>query len=102
MNSDQETNVEIVIAEDSTAQAMFLMQALEEGGYGVRRGKNGEEALRLIRERRPQMVISDIEMPEMDGYNLCRSIKADASLSDLPVILLSTLSDPEDIIRKAS
>jgi len=65
----------------------------------VRRGKNGQEALDLVREKRPTLVISDIEMPIMDGYQLCGAIKSDASLHDLPVVLLSTLSDPEDIIR---
>ena len=91
--------VEIVIAEDSSAQAMFLGKALLENGYNVRRGKNGQEALSLVRDRKPTLVISDVEMPVMDGYELCRAIKSDKNLRDIPVVLLSTLSDPEDIIN---
>ncbi|HEX2245409.1 MAG TPA: ATP-binding protein [Gammaproteobacteria bacterium] len=49
--------------------------------------------------RKPLMVISDIVMPEMDGYELCRSIKADEQLADIPVILLTSLSDPKDVFK---
>ena len=91
--------IDVVVAEDSTAQAVYLKNALTENGFSVRRGRNGQEALDLVREQRPQLIISDIEMPEMTGYQFCAAVKEDEELRDIPVVLLSTLSDPQDIIE---
>ena len=59
---------------------------------------SGKEALQAIQERKPLLVISDIVMPEMDGYELTRRIKTDKMLNDIPVILLTTLSTADDIV----
>ncbi|HVS70966.1 MAG TPA: response regulator [Phycisphaerae bacterium] len=92
-------DVHILIAEDSPTQAERLRYTLERQGYHVDAAKNGREALAKARASRPTLVISDIVMPEMDGYELCQSIKADPALQDVPVILVTTLSDPQDVIR---
>ena len=97
MNSDQ--SIRIVIAEDSRIQAKMLIKRLESAGYEVRWGANGSEALDLIRDDPPDLIISDIEMPEMNGYQLCQTVKQDRTLKRIPLILLSTLSSPEDIIE---
>ena len=60
---------------------------------------HGQEALVRLREQRPTLVITDVNMPEMDGYDLCRRIKSDEMLQDLPVILLTSLSDPKDVLK---
>lgn len=99
MTEATSSKTEVVIAEDSRIQAKILQKRLVEAGYEVRHGENGVEALALIRQRRPQLIISDIEMPEMSGYELCRAVKNDADLKTIPLILLSTLSSPEDIIE---
>jgi phosphoserine phosphatase RsbU/P len=91
--------IDVVIAEDSRLQARMLQKHLEQAGYTVRWGATGAAALDLIREQRPAIIVSDIEMPEMNGYELCRACKEDASLRRIPLILLSTLSSPEDIIE---
>ena len=91
--------VSILVAEDSRIQAKILEGKLQAAGYDVRLAENGEVALEAIRERRPALVISDIEMPIMTGYELCSAVKSDAELRSIPFILLSTLSDPVDIIR---
>jgi two-component system cell cycle sensor histidine kinase/response regulator CckA len=90
---------EILIVEDSPTQAEELKHTLERQGFAVKSACNGVEALAKIREKRPTMVISDIVMPEMDGYRLCREIKGDGALRDIPVILLTALSDPRDVVR---
>ena len=92
-------NHRILIAEDSPTQAEQLKRLLERHGYHVPVAHDGETALRLLREQTPAMVITDIVMPGMDGYELCQRIKADENLKDIPVILLTGLSDPEDIIK---
>ena len=61
--------------------------------------ENGAEGLAMMKEQRPDVVISDVEMPEMNGYELCAAIKANPRLKDTPVILLTALGDPEDILK---
>jgi signal transduction histidine kinase len=72
---------------------------LEEQGFRVLRGRNGAEALPIVVNERPDLIISDVMMPEMTGYELCAQLKADPELSEVPVILVTTLSDPQDVIR---
>jgi signal transduction histidine kinase len=91
--------IEILIAEDSPTQAAKLKLLLEAKGYRARIAGNGRLALDAIRQHRPQLVLSDILMPELDGYGLCREIKSQPELRDLPVILVTSLIDPEDIVR---
>ena len=91
--------VKILIAEDSPTQAEQLQYILEQKGYEVSAANNGLKAYELAVKARPAMIVSDIIMPEMDGYELCRKIKEDALLHDIPVILVTTMSDPQDVIR---
>lgn len=100
MNSpDQNDRVSILIAEDSRIQAKVLETKLLEAGYHVRVAENGAVALEEVRQQRPALVISDIEMPKMSGYEFCSAVKSDRALRTIPFILLSTLSEPEDIIK---
>lgn len=92
-------NITIVVAEDSQTQAEQLRFLLEREGYTVFCGRNGLEALKLIKHHIPTLIISDILMPELDGYQLCRKIKNDNRLNHIPVILLTILSNPADIIK---
>jgi signal transduction histidine kinase len=91
--------LEILIVEDSPTQAERLRRLIQSSGYHARVAGNGKLALAAIRERKPHLVLSDIVMPEMDGYELCRAVKADPALRDIPVILVTSLTDPKDIIR---
>jgi signal transduction histidine kinase len=91
--------VHILIAEDSATQAQRLRHILEQQGYRVTVAGNGRLALEAARRDRPALIISDIVMPEMTGYELCRHLKQDVGLSETPVILVTTLSDPQDVIR---
>ena len=97
--AQQRRSVDVVIAEDSRIQAKMLERRLVEAGHTVRWAIDGAKALEMVRERRPAIIISDIEMPEMTGYQLCAAVKSDPLLRTIPLILLSTLSDPVDIIR---
>ncbi len=90
---------EILIVEDSPTQAERLRRLIVAAGYRVRLAANGRDALKQIAAAKPQLIISDIIMPEMDGYALCRALKADPQLADIPVILVTALNDSKDIIR---
>ncbi len=91
--------ITILIVEDSHTQAIYLKKILLQKKYNVTTAHNGEEALKAIKKEKPNIVVSDVLMPEMDGYELCYKIKSDDNLKNIPVILLTTLSDPEDIIK---
>ncbi len=88
----------IVIAEDSPTQAMRLQFSLENYGYSVLHGRNGLEALKLIENDIPDLVISDVNMPIMDGYELCKKIKENDKIKDIPVIILTSLSQINNVI----
>jgi PAS domain S-box-containing protein len=91
--------IEILIVEESLSQAGQLRHILEQHNHQVSVAHNAQHALAALRRRKPQIVISAVHLPEMDGYALCREIKEDETLKDIPVILLTSLSEAIDIIR---
>ncbi len=93
------THPAILVVEDSATQALQLRSLLEENGYEVVVANNGAAAVSCMDEWVPDLVISDVVMPELDGYELCRKIKGDDALKDVPVLLLTQLAEPEDIVK---
>ncbi|MCE5272838.1 PAS domain S-box protein [bacterium] len=91
--------IDILIVEDSPTQALRLQHVLQKDGYRVTWSQNGRQALALARQTPPAIVISDVVMPEMDGFELCRQIKSDPQLKSTPVILVSALNEPDDIVQ---
>lgn len=91
--------LEVLIAEDSATQGQRLRHILEQHGYRVTLAVNGRLALESVLQHKPRLIISDVVMPEMTGYELCNRIKSDPRFGDIPVILVTTLSDPQDVIR---
>ena len=89
----------VLIAEDSPTQAAQITFLLTEHGYNVVRARNGREALDLLRQNLPDILISDVVMPEMNGYDLCRAVKSDPVTARLPVILVTGLSSPQDVFK---
>jgi two-component system, sensor histidine kinase and response regulator len=92
----------VLIAEDSKTQADILRYILEEDGYEVDVAENAEEALVSIASRTPDILLTDIIMPGMDGYELCKKIRGTQGIESLPVVLVTQLYDPEDVIRGIS
>jgi CheY-like chemotaxis protein len=72
-----ENNSTILIVEDSLVEAELLRRLLVKAGYPVLHAKNGQVALQMLKENHCMLVISDIQMPLMDGYDLCRALKHD-------------------------
>jgi signal transduction histidine kinase len=89
----------ILVVEDSPTQAQQLQFILEAEQFSVDLAPNAEIALQRVADQAFDMIISDIMMPGLSGYELCDRIKKDAKSLNIPVILLSTLTDPMDIIR---
>ena len=99
MNAAQFSNKRILVVEDSLTQAEQLHYILEENGFKVTVANNGQEGLETLRSQTPDIVISDILMPVMDGYELCEAIKSDEAFKDIPVILLTSLSSAHDVMK---
>ena len=91
--------MKILVVEDSRTQAESLRHILEKKGYMVMLATDGKDAMEQIASGRPDLVLTDIVMPEMDGYELCRRIKTDKTLRSVPVIMVTQLFDPIDVIR---
>ncbi|MFI5495674.1 response regulator [Actinoplanes sp. NPDC051859] len=86
----------IVVAEDHEDILFVLRRALERAGHEVVATSDGEEALEAVRRHKPDVVVTDVDMPRMNGLDLCRAIRADAGLQHIPVVLASGSLLPGD------
>ncbi len=87
----------ILLVDDSQLIHSHTAPILQEAGYEVLSAFDGAEGLRLARQHRPDLLISDIEMPKMDGYELCRLVKDDPETAHVPVLISSTLGESQDL-----
>jgi diguanylate cyclase (GGDEF)-like protein len=91
----------VLVVDDSPVQIDLLDLSLSRGGYTVIRAASGAEAVEAARTSLPDAVVSDVLMPGMDGFDLCRRIRGDAATRSIPVILVTALDEPEDVLRGA-
>ncbi len=87
---------DILVVDDAPANLQLLSGMLKERGYRVRPVPNGRLALQVAKAQPPDLVLLDVNMPEMSGYDVCRRLKADAELASIPVIFRSAMSEPFD------
>ena len=103
MTQDKERfSADIVIADDSSENLHLLVEILTKEGYQVRSASNGVQVLETIAGQRPDLILLDIMMPDMDGYEVCRRLKADERTRDVPVIFISALNEPFDKVNAFS
>jgi PAS domain S-box-containing protein len=96
MSSRDQAVDDILVVDDEPANLKLLEQVLSEAGYRVRLTTEGKDALRSAKIRPPALFLLDIRMPGMDGYELCKHLKAGQATSSIPVIFLSALEDEHD------
>ncbi|HXI93514.1 MAG TPA: response regulator [Blastocatellia bacterium] len=96
---NQRSSGDILIVEDSPTQAEILKHLLEDTGYSVAVACNGQDALIQLATSKPALIISDIVMPVMNGYEMCRNVKGNPELKEIPVMLLTGLSEAQDVIN---
>lgn len=89
----------ILIVDDVEENRFVLRDIIRDMGYLPILTENGVQALRMMERFRPQLVISDVAMPEMDGYELCRHIKENADMRDIPIVFISAFDEPADIVQ---
>ncbi len=90
---------EILVVDDTLENIQVLSGMLKQKGYKVRPVTSGKMALQTARHSPPDLVLLDISMPEMDGYEVCTRMKADPGLKDIPILFISALSDTSDIVK---
>ncbi|MCU1462426.1 MAG: response regulator with CheY-like receiver domain and winged-helix DNA-binding domain [Acidimicrobiales bacterium] len=91
--------VTVLVVDDDPVIVQLLRVNFELEGYKVATAGNGEEALTAVKKKRPDIVVSDIMMPKMDGLQFVKELQADAKLAGLPVILLSAKAQSADVTR---
>lgn len=91
--------IDVLLVEDEPAQREVLAYNLEAEGYGVRQAENGEEAMMLIDEAAPDIIILDWMMPLLSGIEVCRRVKTRTQTRAIPVIMLSARSEDVDAVR---
>lgn len=89
----------IMVVDDSRPIRTLVQKGLMEAGFHVMTAGNGKEALEQIKEQRPDLILSDINMPEMDGIALCEALHVDPALSTIPFVVMSSVSDRDQMRR---
>ncbi|HEY9711419.1 MAG TPA: PAS domain-containing protein, partial [Oculatellaceae cyanobacterium] len=104
MNSDrlQTYKGDILVVDDTLNNLRLLSSILTERGYKVRKVLNGEMALTAVQAAAPDLILLDIKMPEMNGYEVCQHLKADVKTCEIPVIFISALDDVLDKVKAFS
>lgn len=87
---------DILVVDDTVANLKLLVNILSEAGYQVRPAADGELALRTVQAKPPALILLDIRMPGVDGFEVCRRLNAEKHTRDIPVIFLSSLTDTAD------
>ncbi len=90
---------DLLVVDDNRVNRLLLGRALEQLGHTVTFAENGREALEALRQRRVDLVLLDIEMPEMDGYQVLAALAADPRLRDLPVVMMSSVEEVDSVAR---
>ncbi len=87
----------IVLCEDDEILSRVIQEELKESGFEVYSAKDGEKGVKLVRDKRPDLVLCDVLMPKMDGFQALEELKKSPDTQDIPVIMLTMLSKDEDI-----
>ncbi len=98
--SPENNSAPLILAVDDTAfNLVMLSNILTDGGYRVMQTSSGEEAIEIADKTPPNLILLDVTMPGMDGYETCQLLKASAETKDIPVIFLSGRTDEEDVVK---
>ncbi|HIE09534.1 MAG TPA: response regulator [Armatimonadetes bacterium] len=97
MSKVERPKARILVVDDEPEIVRAIRTNLELEGYEVLEAYNGPDALKIARSERPDLVVLDVLMPEMDGWQVLREIRGDKELKDTPVVLLTALSSDRDV-----
>lgn len=99
MNQTNMQQSRILIVDDAEGQRFILRNIITDMGYQPILAESGEQALKVIPRCNPQLILLDVSMPEMDGFEVCRRLKENPDTKDVPVIFISGFEDVEEITK---
>ena len=99
MTKENHLSADIMVVDDTPANLRLLEEILRDGGYRVRAFSRGREALEAAAQKPPDLVMLDVNMPELNGYETCERFKADPWLSSVPIIFISAFSEVLDKVK---
>ena len=89
----------ILIVDDEAINLKLVSRLLEIEGYEIMSAQSGETALRLIEQKRPDLALLDVMMPDMDGYELCRRLRQNPLTAGIPIVMLTAMVDENDRLK---
>jgi putative two-component system response regulator len=92
-------SADILVVDDTIENLTLLSKMLKDSGYSVRPVPSGKLALQAAANKKPDLILLDITMPEMDGYEVCQNLKSDPKVRDIPVLFISALSQTEEKVK---
>ena len=93
-----EQTKKILVVEDSTTQALHLRTLLEQQGLDVIWARDGVQGVQLARQAGPNLIVLDIQMPEMNGFEVCQRLKETAATAEIPVIMFTRFDDAQSVL----
>ena len=101
-DSTGKTKYTIVIIDDIPSNLLYFNEALTGFGYATITSENGKRGLKKIKAMLPDLILTDVNMPEMDGYELCKAVKGNPATEDIPIILVTAQDDRHSLVRGLS
>jgi DNA-binding response OmpR family regulator len=98
MSENGKTGTTILVIEDSTTQALHLQALLEEAGLQVIWAQNGQAGVKMARQAQPDLVVLDVQLPDMNGFQVCQDLKSRNDTRHIPVIMFTRHDDPEAVV----
>jgi len=89
----------ILAVDDKPQNLQFLGKLLSDNGYEVGMAQNGQQALNFVKKNEPDLILLDIMMPDLDGYEVCKRLKVDFSARHIPIIFLTAKTEAKDIVK---
>ena len=99
MRENAQSGARLLVVDDNKVNRLLLTRSLEQQGHSVASAENGRAALDTLRREAFDQLLLDIEMPEMDGFQVLEQLKGDLQLRDLPVIVTSSLEGVDNVVR---
>lgn len=96
---DKQPEQLILIVDDNPQNLQFLGKLLATSGYSLCIAQNGLEALEFVKTKLPDLILLDVMMPKMNGYDVCKRLKSQQSFKHIPVIFLTARTEPDDIVK---
>lgn len=96
MATNQEEKMKILVVDDSAENVELLQELLTANGYEVSTAYDGDEALKKVAKDKPALILLDIMMPKMDGYQVCEALRADKNTKEIPIIFVTAKTEVKD------